>query len=258
MLLLPYDIRCGFFDCSCFSGLALSPKREVEQYEIEFYMEDAFETFIDDKTYKIKKDHILIAKPNQIRYSHIPFKTKYIKLSVEGEIAEKLRELPEYFLSHHPESILSELDEIILLKEKHNNILLHSKILAFIHLLIIDAQANAVSDYSVISAAKSYIKSNYHKKITLSDIAASVNLSEIYFHSIFTKAVGKTPHKYLTNYRIEQAKKYLWDTRINMNDIAERCGFCSQQHFSRIFKQETGTAPNDYRKTSQLQYYSGE
>jgi len=256
MFQLPFDIQCGYFDCSIFAGLTFSPKRKVEKYEIEFHIENGLETYLDDKTYKIKKDHILIARPNQIRYSHLPFKTKYIKFSVEGEIAKKLEELPEYFLSHHPESILDELDEIIRLKEKNNNILLHSKILAFIHLVIIDAQTKVVMDSSIISAAKSYIKDNYHKKITLSDIAASVNLSETYFHTIFTEAVGQTPHNYLTNYRIEQAKKYLWDSRINMNDIAEKCGFCSQQHFSKTFKKETGMTPNHYRRSSQLKYFN--
>lgn len=255
MLLLPSDIQCGFFDCSCFSGLTFSPKRKVTQYEIEFYINDGYETYVDDKLYKIKKDHILIAKPNETRYSHLPFKTKYIKFSVEGEIAEKLDALPQYFISRHPESLLNELDEIILLAEKKNQILLYSKILSFIHLVIVDAQINTVNDYSVITAAKNFIKQNYYKKITLSEIAASVNLSEIYFHTVFTEAVGKTPHKYLTYYRIEQAKKYLWDSQISMNDIAEKCGFSSQQHFNKVFKNETGITPNNYRKSSQQKYY---
>ena len=53
------------------------------------------------------------------------------------------------------------------------------------------------------------ILDNFHKQIKLKDIADSVHLSEIYFHNIFTESIGISPHQYLINCRIENAKKLL-------------------------------------------------
>ena len=49
MLTLPTDITCGYFDCSEFGGLKVSPKRKVLKFEIEFYLEDANSTFSNRK-----------------------------------------------------------------------------------------------------------------------------------------------------------------------------------------------------------------
>lgn len=54
MITLPYNIVCGYCDCSEFGELSVSPKRNAVKYEIEFYLEDGLSTFADDKEYKIK------------------------------------------------------------------------------------------------------------------------------------------------------------------------------------------------------------
>ena len=69
---------------------------------------------------------------------------------------------------------------------------------------------------------------------------------------------GRTPHQYLTQCRIENAKKLLWNTEIDIIEIAERCGFSSQQHFNKVFKKETGTTPLVYRRSFQQNYLTSE
>ena len=81
MLSLPGNINCGYCDCSEFGELKKSPKRTVELFEIEFYLEDGFTTTTDDKVYQIKKNYIQIAKPGQIRHSVLPFKTAFLRVS---------------------------------------------------------------------------------------------------------------------------------------------------------------------------------
>ena len=91
MITLPYNITCGYWDCSEFENLTVSPKRKTTRFEIEFYLEDGLSTFADNNEYIIKKHYIQIAKPNQVRYSNLPFKTMCLKFSVEGDIAERLK-----------------------------------------------------------------------------------------------------------------------------------------------------------------------
>lgn len=258
MITLPYNITCGYCDCSEFGNLSVSPKRKTVKFEIEFYLEDGNLTFTDDKEYLIKKHYIQIAKPNQIRYSKLPFKTMYLKFSTNDEIAERLTNAPEYFRCSHPEKIIEKLDEIIILNEnKNNDLLLYSRLLSFINLILYDSEIpnlQSGKNYEIISTAKRFIETNYKSSITLKDIANSVNLSHIYFHNIFTSACGISPHDYLINCRITEAKKQLWNCDISLNFIAENCGFGCVQYFNKIFKKYTGTTPGKYRKEIQQNY----
>ncbi len=248
---------CGYCDCSEFGSLAVSPKRKVSKYEIEFYLENGKTTTTDDHTYTIKKHYVQIAKPGQVRYSVLPFRTAFLKFNATGIIAEKLNNANEYFCSSHPDLMYSMLKDIILLNEYDNSLLLHSKILSLLDLVLSDSKKlTSVNrkNYQIVSDAKEYIKTNFNTSINLEDIAHSIHLSPIYFHNIFSEATGISPHKYLINCRIDNAKKLLWDSEIPISVVAEKTGFGSQQYFNKIFKKETGITPATYRKNCQLNY----
>lgn len=256
-MILPKNIQCGYWDGSEFGNLTVSPKRRVSKYEIEFYLEDGKTTTIDNRTYEIKKNHIQIAKPGQIRHSLLPFQTAFLKFEAEGYIAEKLSKANDYFCSSHPQKMYETFDEIILLSEGDNRILLQSKILYLINLVLADSEipnARGGKNYKIISMAKRFIEENFSSPIKLSDIAEAVHLSPIHFHNIFTEGAGISPHKYLINCRIENAKKLLWDTEIPISDVAEKSGFGCQQYLNKIFKSETGLTPATYRKNFQDNY----
>lgn len=258
MLSLPYNITCGYCDCSEFGDLAVSPKRKAVKFEIEYYLEDGLSTFVNDSEYLIKKDHVQIAKPDQIRYSHLPFKTLYLKFYVEGDLAERLQNAPEYFVSSHPEKTVSELREMILLLDAGNNeLLLQSRLLSFLNRILCDSEIPTLhrgQNYETVARSKRFIETNFQKNIKLEDVAASVNLSPIYFHNLFTAAVGRTPHDYMVDCRITEAKKLLWNTATGLDFIAQECGFGSAQYFNRIFKKRTGLTPGKYRKEMQQNY----
>lgn len=258
MLNLPQNVTCGYCDCSEFGSLTISPKRTAVKFEIEYYLEDGLSTFADGKEYAIKKDHIQIAKPNQIRYSRLPFKTLFLKFSAEGELAQKLQNAPEYFISSHPEKTVAELREIILLCEKgENELLLYARLLSFLNRVLYDSEIPTLHsgpNYEIVARAKRFIEANFKNSIKLADVAAAVNLSPIYFHNVFTAASGVTPHEYIIDCRITEAKKQLWNSATGLDFIAQDCGFGSTQYFSRIFKKCTGTTPGKYRREMQQSY----
>jgi len=164
---------------------------------------------------------------------------------------------PEYFHSSHADRIKEKLREIIALNESdENQLLLYSRILSLINLILIDASIpnTASENYPTIAKAKRFIEENYAKPIQLLDIASFVNLSPSYFHTSFTAAVGISPHDYLIRFRLDAAKRMMWDTTIGMDIIAENCGFTNQQYFSKIFKKQTGLTPSQYRKDFQKNY----
>ena len=110
----------------------------------------------------------------------------------------------------------------------------------------IDGKPNGIFP-DIIRSSVDFINNNYHRSITLKDIANSVNFSPIYFHNMFTSYVGKTPHAFLLEKRLESAKLYLLTTNMPMNDIVEKCGFSSHSYFDSLFKKAFGITPTEFR-----------
>ena len=103
-------------------------------------------------------------------------------------------------------------------------------------------------------SAKKYIEKNFKKHISTKEIAASINLSESRFRYLFGVAYGVSPHAYITEMRISAAKKMLWNNDIPITEIAEKCGFGSQQYLNDTFKKVTGVSPGKYRKQFSKKY----
>lgn len=93
-----------------------------------------------------------------------------------------------------------------------------------------------------------YLIDNYSEKITLDDLAAQFFVSKAALCKAFKKATNKTIAAYLLTLRISKAKELLLTTNKNINEIAELCGFSSQNYFSLIFKQKEKMSPLNYKK----------
>jgi AraC-like DNA-binding protein/ligand-binding sensor protein len=105
-----------------------------------------------------------------------------------------------------------------------------------------------------IYKAIEYIKRNYAKKLSLKKIAEHLFISRQYFCRIFKEETGQTPGEYITFVRIEESKKLLRNSSINIIDIPERVGFENQSYFTKIFKKETGITPARYRRENIVKY----
>ncbi|WP_319561912.1 response regulator [Marispirochaeta sp.] len=105
--------------------------------------------------------------------------------------------------------------------------------------------------HSIIKKAKSYIAENYMSQdMSLNTVASFVNVSPNHFSTIFSQEAGETFIEYLTNTRIENAKKLLCTSAMKCADIAYEVGYGDPHYFSFIFKKNTGISPRDYRVTS--------
>ena len=94
-----------------------------------------------------------------------------------------------------------------------------------------------------------YINEHYNSyDLSLEDISKNTFLTPAYICAIFKDFTGKTVNKYITEYRIMQAKELLKDSNIKMNDIALKVGYRDGNYFAKIFKKETGYSPSEYRR----------
>lgn len=105
--------------------------------------------------------------------------------------------------------------------------------------------------YQRIASAKIYIDENYHEPIDLDEISQQAYLSRFHFHRLFTKIYRRTPHKYLTQKRLDKARDLLSENKA-VTEVCNEVGFESIGSFSVLFKKEIGFAPTYYRNMAWL------
>lgn len=93
-----------------------------------------------------------------------------------------------------------------------------------------------------------YLKSNMHQKITISDLTKQFNINRTDLSKRFANYTGETIIHFLNKTRVEMAAAMLRDTQIPILEIMERVGFQDYSYFSNIFKKLKGISPRNYRK----------
>jgi two-component system response regulator YesN len=101
---------------------------------------------------------------------------------------------------------------------------------------------------SVIAKAKAYIEANYSRDISLDDVSRTVDISPYYFSKLFKEETGENFIEYLTNIRIDKAKKLLVKSDVSIKNICADTGYSDPNYFSRIFKKQVGVTPTEYRE----------
>ncbi|MEM7595461.1 MAG: helix-turn-helix transcriptional regulator [Cyanobacteria bacterium P01_A01_bin.83] len=80
-----------------------------------------------------------------------------------------------------------------------------------------------------------------NQAIKIKDLAAFVSISQFHFSRLFKQSTGKTPYQYIMEQRNKEDRA--------IADIALDCGFSSQSHLGKHFRQLTGITPKAYRQS---------
>lgn len=99
----------------------------------------------------------------------------------------------------------------------------------------------------LINKACAYIVENFHKSISLEEVAQTVHLSPYYFSRIFKAEKGCNFVDFLTKVRIDKAKQLLQNPEQTVVRVAAESGYQDASYFCRVFRQEVGVTPNQYR-----------
>ena len=95
-----------------------------------------------------------------------------------------------------------------------------------------------------------YIENRFDESVTLPDIAKAAGMNHTTLTALMKEELGLTAIEYLMKYRITVAEKQLEFTSVPIKDIANMTGFKTVQHFSRVFKAQTGETPAEFRKNA--------
>ena len=99
-----------------------------------------------------------------------------------------------------------------------------------------------------ISKVCEHIDKNLDKELSLSEVAALVNMSDSAFSHFFKKRTGMSYINYVNNQRVAKACTLLAETTLSASEICYDCGFNNKSNFIRIFRKKKGMAPIEYRK----------
>jgi AraC-like DNA-binding protein len=92
-----------------------------------------------------------------------------------------------------------------------------------------------------------YIEEHLDRDLSLSELAALVNLSVTQFARAFKDAYGVAPYRYIIQRRVQRAKVLLRTSDQKIASIAANVGFPSQSRFSSSFARATGATPSLFR-----------
>ena len=93
-----------------------------------------------------------------------------------------------------------------------------------------------------------YLQEHLAEEISLSILAEEFHLSAQYISQLFKSEIGVGFLAYLTNIRMEQAKKLLLSTPLSIAEVSEQSGYGDYRVFTKVFKKSEGITPSQYRR----------
>lgn len=91
------------------------------------------------------------------------------------------------------------------------------------------------------------MQAHLHRRLSLSNLARTVNLSPAHLRQIFTAETDMSPLQYLRELRLQRAKRLLETTFLSVKEIMVQVGASDKSHFGRNFKKAFGLTPVQYR-----------
>lgn len=93
-----------------------------------------------------------------------------------------------------------------------------------------------------------WVRSRLDSEISLAGLAALLGQSPFEFARMFKRATGLSPHRFVMQERIREAKRLLGERRLPLVEIGLAVGFCNQSHFTYAFRRAVGMTPGRYQR----------
>lgn len=108
------------------------------------------------------------------------------------------------------------------------------------------------SHYARIAPALAYLAGHLSESLRVVDLANRCGLSEPHFRRLFIQAIGKSPHSYWLNLRLQMACSLLRSTSLSVLEISEQAGFETLSNFNRAFRKQFHTTPREWRRNPEI------
>lgn len=166
---------------------------------------------------------------------------------LDARTADRLASRP--FMSVTPEAInLIDYMGTLLAKER----LLPHNLNLWVPLLVDALLGDEPQVPSRLAGLLSAVEANLSKPWTVETMAEQVGISASRLHAIFQENLGKSPRVWLTDLRLEQARRLLIGTDLSIAELAYRFGYADQSALTRAMRKATGLTPAAYRRQARV------
>lgn len=223
----------------------------------------SMEVDIDGQSYKVRPGHVMLLAPGQtitiLFHKHEDSWHRWITLAPTVDIRGGV---PALYALPRVIPLSSTMNQLVdlMLNRQNDPTAAYGRLqidfgLAALRMYAEDCiRRDTPLSHPAILAVQSFVGEKYGGKLELSHMAHSANVSPSHLIRLFRERVGISPMQYLWNFRLERGLELLRTTGLTVGEIADRCGFSNQFHFSRMVKKRTGKTPTGYR----AEYWTGD
>ncbi len=254
------DRKPGF---QAISGPGFSfPPHLHPQLELLYVEEGEMGVTVGKSSTVLAAGHLAVVFPNQIHsYQKAPREASIIMLIADlsctgGHLDTLLRSCPECpFLDNPHSNILYAIGQ---LAEEYGRAEPDAAVYGPLMQLILARaqpslklrQGRSADHQDLLWQVVHYVNKHYREPLTLSMVAQGVGASPGRLSRVFSEKVGQGFPAYLARIRLSYAQAILQDTELSVTEAGEEAGFESQRSFFRVFRQQYGMTPLQYRKQS--------
>ena len=117
------------------------------------------------------------------------------------------------------------------------------------HLRVVRPDSRTARHDDLIGAVERFIGDHIAGPVRVADLARHAKMSVSAFAHTYPRRAGESPYRTVQRLKLEAAKRFLLQDGLSVKECAERLGFSSEFHFSRLFKRLEGMSPKRYRQT---------
>lgn len=103
-------------------------------------------------------------------------------------------------------------------------------------------------EHKFVKSVLKYVTDHFAEPITSRTVAEAIHFNNSYFCRLFKRAFGTCFAEYLLGYRIERAKGMLGRGEASISEVALKTGFNSFSYFGKVFREQVGISPSEYRR----------
>lgn len=229
--------------------------------ELVYMLEGKTSTIVDGIKATLSAGDVFIAFPNQIHQYQKIDNEKYLIFifSPEG-----LHDLNDIFQNYVPQSaivknaarnekllpLLQAAFDVYNTNSTYKEIIIKGYLLAFFGELFPMMNLNPVktSGMSSIKNILTYCSLNYKNELSLDILAKDLHISKCHISHLFNEKLHMSFNKYINGLRISEACKYLLKEENSVTEIAFLVGFSCPRTFNRVFFEQMGMTPREYKK----------
>jgi signal transduction histidine kinase/DNA-binding response OmpR family regulator/ligand-binding sensor domain-containing protein len=180
---------------------------------------------------------------NNIETSHIPIILLTARLSDEAKIESYKAGADSYIAKPFNFEVLLTRIEMLIEQQEKRRKLFHKTI----EITPSTITTTSLDEAFVKKALQTIDRNIGNIDYSVDNFSSDMALSRSQLYRKLESIMGLSPNEFISSIRLKRAAQLLKDSRYNISEISDRCGFNTIRNFNRIFKDEFGLTPTQYR-----------